>query len=451
MECGNVKRVLKWTGIVLAVLAVVLAAALIFYLREPISHRFSLYPKQARAWQALRAERQELTQPNGWNEYKGVMHSHSEISHDSKVPFPYIANALKSVGDSFIFMSDHFVDGKADYSLQWKGLHDGVLFVRGFEMQEGCMPWGIPDNTVFDSKEEVPVLAKKIKELGGVLFYAHCEEPRQWDVPELTGMEIYNTHADIKNKSKQEWIRLGKEFVVNFRAYPDQVFRQIFTRLDDYISKWDELNLHRHITGIAGNDIHQNVGVVGYVTANGKFALRDTGHIDRTIKEFNLNPFLRLFLRAFFGPTTPNAQLFRIDMDPYERSARYVATHLLAKELTEASLLDALRNGRAFVGFDMIVDSTGFSFTAENSKGKVVMGESILPEPGLKLKAQSPVPCRFTLYHDGLKTTTQEGRSFEYQPTDTGKYRIEAEVNVAGAWTLWVFTNPIEVTDVIKH
>ena len=33
----------------------------------------------------------------------------------------------------------------------------------------------------------------------------------------------------------------------------------------------------------------------------------------------------------------------------------------------------------------------------------------------------------------------------DWQPKGPGKYRVEAELDILGVWTPWVYTNPIEV------
>ena len=87
------------------------------------------------------------------------------------------------------------------------------------------------------------------------------------------------------------------------------------------VKKWDEQNLHRHLTGIAANDCHQNVGIRAYYTPEDTLLLLDTGHSDpkKKVAEFHLNFLTRPLLSLFFGKLEPR-QLFRIDMDPYERS-----------------------------------------------------------------------------------------------------------------------------------
>ena len=427
-------------------------------------NRFSLYPRQAAAWRELALRRQPVQLKMDWTEFRGVVHSHSELSHDSLVTFPEIVEAMHKAKCQFILMSDHVVDGKADYSLGWKGVHDGVLFVRGYEMQEGFFPWGIPDGTVFSREDDPAALAKRIREMGGVLGLGHNEAMRPWEIPEIDAMEIYNIHTDLLDEmiDKNNRIETIKDFLINLRVHGDQTFRGIFDPwvLGMVAQKWDEQLKYRKITAVAANDCHQNVGLRGIYTGNDSLILMDTGHNEpeKKIAEFRLNTLTRPLLRWCFGELTPERQLFRVDLDPYERSSRFVNTHLLASELTEPALMDALRAGRAFVAFNLIGDAEGFAFVAEGGAKQVTMGESIILSPGLKLRAESPLPCHFTLIRRGKAVTSQEGTAFEFAVSEPGKYRIEAALPIPGELTIageevlqnmapWVITNPIEVLE----
>ncbi len=465
---GRIRRIVRgffrW-GLRLFLCAVVLLAGAFLGAFAPQLYRhFWLFPRQAAAWKDLAAQRTPVSLKTGWNEYRGVMHSHSHISHDSEVQFPEIAEALHKAQCQFIFLTDHVVDGKADYSLGWRGVHDGILFVQGFEMTEGFMPWGLPEDAVLRNDADPAELAKEIRALGGVLCLGHVEAGRPFHIPEIDGMEIYNIHTDILDELMEKHSRpeLVKEFLINLFSYGDQTLRHMFDWwiLAMLVQKWDEQSLHRDITAIAANDCHQNVGVRGVYTARDTLLLLDTGHNDPEDKlyELDLNIFTRLLLRVFFGPLEPDKQVFRIDADPYERSARFVNTHLLAKELTETALLDALREGRAFIAFNMLADASGFAYVAQGNGQQVTMGEQIALTPDLKLLAEAPLSCRFTLFRNGKKVVDIEGKTFEYAVTAPGKYRIQADLRVPGEITVtgenyalgmapWVLTNPIRVVD----
>jgi hypothetical protein len=450
--------ILRWFLPLALVLLVLLFGSFCGYFAPQIYHHFWLFPKQAEVWKERAAERVPVTLKTGLNEYRGVMHSHSEVSHDSEATPKEIAAALKVANCQFICMSDHYVDDKADYSLGQKGIIDGILFIRGFEMNDGLMPWGLPDNTVFTRDQPSAEVAKTVRQLGGVTSVSHTEAWRPWDIQQLDAMEIYNIHTDMIDEGLEKHSRdeVLKEFLMNFWSYGDQTLRSMF---DEWVlmmlkQKWDQQNLRRKITGIAANDIHQNVGARGIYTDRDTFLLLDTGHNDprKCLAEIKLNFLTRLLLGACLGPLEPGKELFRIDCDPYERSSRFVNTHLLAKDLTERSVTDAIRQGRAFVAFNMIGDAGGFAYVARGPDGKqVTMGERIPFAPGLKLLAESPLPCRFTLVRNGETVTAQEGRTFEFEVREPGKYRVEAALKAVhplsswDAWESWVIANPIDV------
>jgi len=433
---------LKLTACVAGLLAVLLILALGFVCRTALYDRFYLFPKQAKAWAQFRAERAEPALDDGWNEYRGCLHAHSELSHDSSIPFPDIVTALKAADADFICMTDHYEDGKADYSLGWNGVHDGILFIRGYELDYGLMPWGIPEGSVFLASDEPRALAKRIHELGAVLFFSHCEQKRMWDLPELEGMEIYNIHPDFTDENLAT---IAPQILLCLHAYPEQSMRIIFDRPAEFLARWDDLNKTRHITGIGANDSHQNVGIRGFYTANDTLVLKGTGEKHEIIGEYKLNFLTRLALRSFFGPLEPGRQILRFELDPYERSCHYVNTHVLAKACTEKDILDSLRAGRAFVAFNMLADAKGFVCFIESRSGKAMMGESIALEPDLKLKAATPNRCRFTVVKDGVNVAQSEGALLVFDVTGPGKYRVEAELNIVGEWTPWIYGNPIEV------
>lgn len=432
------RRLLRFAGLVVILVGVVV----LVWLRGALYNRFVRYPREEAAWQALRAGLQPVTNSTGWTEFRGILHTHSHLSHDSEVPFEEILRVLKTTGLDFICLSDHTDQGRADFGVQWRGLHEGKLFVPGFEMKEGIMPFGAAPGVVLSNQMESTTLARQIIEHGGVLFYAHPEERRDWDRPELTGMEIYNIHTDFK-RTKAPLRALVPDLIVNQRRYPEHILRSVFTPPTEFLRRWDELNRTRHLTGIAANDCHQNVGVRGFYTDSDTIRVEDTS--PKTLKVIKLNGFTRLLARMCFGPLTANRKLFHLQLDPYERSARFVNTHVLARELTEPALLDSLRAGRAFVGFDMIADSSGFQWVASGGSSQAVMGEASTLTPTTRLTARSPLPCRFTVLKDGTSVFEQEGRDLEYGPASPGKYRVEAELKVLGKWVPWVYANPIEL------
>lgn len=437
---GRVRRALRWVWRVGLLLVLVAAVVIVYWFRTAFYNAFIRFPEEEANRASLRVMRVPVPPLTNWTEYRGVVHSHSEFSHDCEVSFPAILEALKETGSDFICMSDHCDNGKADFGRQWRGLREGKLFIPGFEMKEGLMPFGAASNIVLDNAWESDRIAQTALANGGVLFYAHPEEPRDWNRPELTGMEIYNTHADFKDE-EQALLRILPDLLLNQKRHPDLVFRLMFDRPVENLRRWDDLNRTRTLTGIAGNDCHQNTGVRGISTPEGTLRIEDTS--PRTLRDVRLNFLTRWLLRLFFGPLEPGRILCHVQIDPYARMARHVGTHVLARELTETAILDALRAGRAFVGFDMLADSAGCQWIAQGESGQAVMGETLDYTSDIRLVARSPLPCRFTVIRDGEPVLQKEGRSIEWTPPGPGKYRVEAELWIRGEWVAWVYANPI--------
>ncbi len=441
--CQSKARKLFRLAFRVVALGVALVLVLIlFWLRGAIYNRFVKYPRENAAWKALRAQREPVAEDAGWREFRGILHNHSHLSHDCEVPFEEILRVLKTTGVDFICLSDHCVDGLADFSVQWRGLHEGKLFIPGFEMKEGIMPFGVANGIVLSNQTDGAILAKQIIEKGGVLFYAHPEEQRVWERPELTGMEIYNLHVDFK-RVRGGLRALLPDLLLNLRTYPDHVCCSLLNRPVEFLRRWDELNRTRHITGIAANDCHQNVGFRGFYTEAGAIRVEDTS--PETVKVFQLNWLTHPLARLMFGPLAPGRKVFHLQLDPYERSARFVNTHILARDLSEPAILDSLRAGRVFIGFDMIADSSGFRWFARDPTVTTVLGESAVWSGKTRLCARSPLPCRLTVIKDGAVAHRREARALDWTPPGPGKYRVEAELKVLGEWVPWVYANPIEI------
>lgn len=439
--------IVKWAFRTAAILVILTLLAVLALMHRAIYDRVWNFPREAAAWEALRAERQDPPFTDGWPRFRGVLHSHSHISHDSMVPFEEILEVLQKTDRDFIGMSDHCVDGKADYSLQWRGIYDGKLFFPGYEMRYGFMPWGLPSETILDCSEEPEVLAAEIAAKGGMLFFAHTEQDRLWDLPELVGKEIYNIHTDIIDEHIPTLV-FSKlpSMLLNSRRYPAQSMRLIFDHPEDQIARWDEMNRERRITGIPANDCHQNVGIRMTVSEDGsKLIVEDTS--PKLVAEYSLRGWRWLLARILLGRLEPGTEVFHFQGDPYDVMVDMVATHVLASELSEKAVLDALENARVYVGFDAIADARGFSFMARSGDTLVVMGDYLPFGPDVLLRAASPLPVQFRVFRHGEPVHQVEGRSFEWRPDAPGAYRVEAWVDIRGRWTPWIYTNPIYLTE----
>jgi hypothetical protein len=352
----------------------------------------------------LQQSRRVIPSVGGYRDFPGVVHAHSLLSHDSKGTMDEIIEGAKQAGLAFVVMTDHH--SPKVYRQGFEGWFDGILVIRGSEIIKGCdgrtgdtcnslLVIGIKD--YIDQKAlTMPQIIEAVKRQGGLAFVAHPKGFKDWDTPGLDGMEIY----DILDDAVDHRWRFPKYFfdiLYSFRSYPEEVFLSIVDRPDENLRKWDDLSQQKRWVGLAGNDAHQNIRVLGR------------------------------------------------QIDPYGLSFRFVRTHILAKELNETEVLHALADGHAYVAFDLISDATGFGFWAEDGAFEGIQGDEIKLKPGLSLKIESPVAGLIELIRNGTVIRTTETPSLTVPVEETGAYRVQVSLKIGGRWLPWIFSNPIYV------
>jgi hypothetical protein len=272
----------------------------------------------------------------------------------------------------------------------------------------------------------------------------------KWDIQGVTGNEIYNTHANFKDQKQliqalrnPLWIFKTAELI---RKYPQETFSALQEYPKDYLRRWDELCKEAPHTGVAANDSHQNVGITARAGEGTKIIIEDA--LAEKVAEVDAMK-VPLLAPLLLGKK-PGDVIFQVRLDPYAYSLGHVGTHLLLSDLNEKSVWDALQEGRAFVAFDWMADSTGFDFAAHVGDKRHEMGSRFPLEGEILLKAQAPLPVHWKLLRDGKIVKESDGSKFELATKELGIYRIEAWLDVAGEPMIWVLSNPIYVRPLTK-
>jgi hypothetical protein len=396
-----------------------------------------------RAVMALRAERREWQRADSYRDYRANLHVHSYLSHDSRGQLDDIVAAAKRAGTTILMFTEHPSDRYDYFADGHRGIKDGVLLIPGAETNGLlCFPTRSLRGLGAGSTQEFSDL---IRSRGGLVFLSHLEERMDWNIPGLTGTEIYNTHADFKDEKNLIAAMRNPLWVFQvaplFRKYPQEAFSALQDYPADYLRRWDELCSRAPHTGVAANDSHQNVGVSVKLLPGEKVRIEDAlGE-----KLFELNLAAMPLLQPLRKDKQVGATLFQMVLDSYEYSLRHVGTHLLLREQTQKEVWDALENGRAFVAFDWLADSTGFDFFAESAGKRYPMGSRLSWSEGLKLQARAPLPVHWKLMRDGKLMTEVDGYSMEATAAKLGIYRVEAWLEIAGEKMIWVLSNPIYV------
>ena len=348
----------------------------------PFAYRRFKLRRLSNAIQQLNSQRTPAP-PNGFKDYKGVVHVHSFLGGHSAGTFSEIISAAQSNQLQFVIMTEHTEKEFDTAAMTLKGTHGGVLFVNGNE-------------TSAENGDRLLVLP------GDVSIIAYPQEFKNWDTARVNGVEIYNVFTNARQANP---VIAFFDVLWSQRSYPDLIFALYFRRPDESLKKWDQALAHARLTATGGNDAHANIGV----------SLNDSS----------------------------GRKLLGIQLDPYAVSFRLVRLHVLIDEnkpLDESSLIEAIRAGHCFIGFDFLGDSTGFAFEASP---EAIQGDEI--KVGRPLKITTPVPSRVVLYKDGAVIMDEGGvTSREFTVMEPGVYRAEVYLPQLGN-RLWIISNPIYV------
>jgi acetyl esterase/lipase len=323
-----------------------------------------------------------------YEDFRAVIHVHAEDAPHTKGTRAQVLEAAKKTGVRIVMFTDH--GGPKPET--WRGLRDGILFIAG-EENGGAGLLRFPN---FDANQTQLTN-------GELRFLSHIEERYDASSDGFVGMEISNRHTDAKlDKGLQDYL-LGavtnpvewKKLVGDFQAYPDEFFGASADYHAGIFAKWDR-ELEKHpFTGIGANDAHQN--------------------------------------QIFLGTT----------FDPYEVSFRNLCTHILARELTEPEVRQALRDGHVYVSHDWLCDPTGFAFGAVNNLGVFPMGDPAVMTGNTRVVGLTPLSAKLKLIHNGEVVAETTGTNVTFAPREPGAYRLEAWLNVDGEDRPWIYSNPV--------
>lgn len=407
----------------------------------------------------IQSQRKAVTLKTGLNDYKAILHAHAEDSAHTGGTRPELLAAAKRVGVKIIMLTDHVRPPKDFIADSWRGEREGVLFIPGAE-SEGFLVYpqrsiiAAHINKSFKSRDEYVRLVKEpVGQTRGDIFLSHVEEKGDWDTSQLDGLEIYNIHSDLLDEPEfVRWLQGAftnpdrlKQFETGLAEFPAETFGALQDYLPTVIAKWDRDLPSHHLTGVAANDCHHNqVFTVKAASVNsGDDAIEVTAFPDPPRK---ITTKQAPRIAEMLKDRKPGDVISKLDFDPYERSLTFVATHILLKDLNEASVRQALRQGHAFVAHDWLCDSTGFAFIAERSSKRIgVMGDEVKLEKGLKLRLSAPAAGTIKLFRNGQIVEETKADKLDFAVTEAGIYRAEIWLTLDGEQRPWIYSNPIRV------
>ena len=329
-----------------------------------------------------------------------------------------IIEAALATGLDAVITTDHnvLVNGPAGYYQE--GEHR-VLLLVGEEVHDQTANPQKNHLLVIGVKKEMAKLAENTQRLvdsitqaDGLAFIAHPVDPaspafkepdiswEKWEVENYTGIELWNAMSEFKSLMKG-W------FQAAFYAFnPKLVARGPFPAA---IERWDQLmEGGKRVVAVGGSDAHA--------------------------------------FKVSVGP-------IRRTIFPYKFHFQSVNTHLIIDEPMSgdfshdrALVLGALREGHAFIGYDLPAATKGFRFTAQGKDQSVWMGDEITLGQGVTLQIHLPQRAECCLLRNGRVIKTWTKREIcSYITSEPGVYRVEVYLRYLGKRRAWIFSNPIYV------
>ena len=364
----------------------------------------------------LGSQRTAYTDPN-YKEYKGIIHAHTSLGGHSTGSFDELIAAANANDLDFVLMTEHYSDTFDTAAQTLNGVYGKTLFIGGNEIDTSdgdrflLIPGG--GEAARARMSGTTAFLEKAHASNQLALITYPERFKSWDSA-FDGIEVFSLHTAAKEMNPI--IALG-DLIWTYPSYPELMLAQSWRRPDTNLAKFDEIAAKRQISLFAGTDAHSNIG-------------------------FHL-----------FGDDAGN-KLLGVKLDRYETMFRMARMHVLlpaGEELNRETLIEAIREGRCFIGFDAIGDSSGFRFgllaSLHPNPGKPV---SISAGEGTGIWSRPPLPARTVLYGNGDLHHVSEPGSIDtgvfYVPP--GTYRVEVYRDDLGPpfdKMPWIISNPIYV------
>jgi hypothetical protein len=378
----------------------------------PFAYRRYKLGRLSAAIQAVNSERRTSDTKDSFVEYRGVIHVHSFLGGHTEGTFQEIISAAKTNELHFVVMTEH-VESLIDTSaMTLKGTHSGVLFVNGNEVKSanGDRLLVVPGDASLDGSDKLAAdqIAANSRSRGALSVIAYPNEFKS-SGNTYDGIEVYNIFT---NARKINLLVAFFDALWSHYTYPDLLFGNYYQRPVEELKKWDELLNHGQLVATAGNDAHANIGL----------GLNDSS----------------------------GNRLLGFKLDPYETSFHIVRVHVLipsGKSLETTTLLQAIKAGHCFIGFDVFGDTSGFRFEVSNAAA--IQGDEIPFQKDLRLSVNIPVSSRLVILRNGEVVLDETGITTKEIPVvDKGVYRVEVYLPQLGKPVgdqPWIISNPVYV------
>lgn len=255
-------------------------------------------------------------------------------------------------------------------------------------------------------------LIDQVYRAGGLSFIAHPNESAlkmfgeddiswvDWEIRGFTGIELWNNLSEFKTVSQRLTQAVFHAFFPQYMAHAP---------LTQTLKKWDELTAKgQKVVAVGGSDAH---------------ALK-----------FHAGPIQKTLYPYHFHFQCINNHL--------------LVEHALTDDFMEdrRMVLNALKSGHSFIGYDLPASTRGFRFTAQGMDKTVSIGDEIRLGNGVTLQIRMPEKAECRLVSNGKVLRTWKDREIcAHVVAQPGVYRVECYREYLGETRGWIFSNPIYV------
>jgi len=315
-------------------------------------------------------------------DYRGLLHLHSQFSHDSEGTLDDILRAAAVAGADFVWITDHGNRNAAP----WQGMHGELLVLVGQELSQPEGHLVVLGSLAIERTKDTAHVLREAWAEGGFGVISHPDSTvKPWSDAgrldaEVSHIELLGVATLIGQR------RAGLVLRLPWMLFsPTAALRSLVERPDANLADWDRRLRQRPVTGVVAADLH-----------------------------------FHWYL-------------------PFVGVERITSTHVLARALTETDVLAALRAGRAYAAFECFGDTTGFDFHVATPAGRREMGETAAVD-GARLHVHVPAPARVDVFRDGERWVTRRGEgAMEFAPPGAGVYRVEVYRDEHP----WILSNPV--------
>lgn len=329
------------------------------------------------------------------NDYRGIIHLHSELSHDSAGTFADIVEAAKNNEIDFVVMTDHWSPGL--YEKSRRGFVGNILFIAGTEISKNdgitLIAFPLPKDFVPENgwRKNIASLRKK----GSLVLASHIEFSETAQLTGFDGIEITNLHAILIDRSYFGFMWVW----FNALWPPNWNLGYLFNDIKN-LPRWHYLNQGGPLPAFGGNDMHNNY---------------------------------RLFWKI--GPK----------LGSYNNTFKLITTHIWASEPSEQFVKEAIKNGQSYFAFEVFGNTKGFRFYATDGIEVFLPGKRICTEKiTFTIQApphENPSKTKIKILRDGKLVKEGSGILLNLEATKPGSYYTEIWKDDKP----WIFSNPIKI------